>query len=157
MIKFYAPMNKGELFGFGLSETNLNRMEFNGEDVFFSFDFAGHPDVYGLVIFVEEYNDAEEMAQNIDAIKERYCLNYLEDKELGLTSENLRIFCFTKNVMEKFRSTPYWGFETNIPIKSNNDMQIFFSGPDEKSIEKYLVSAGLTTVKPKRSPKGFGT
>ena len=38
MIKFVAQLEQGNLYGFGFTDTNLNRLEFNDEPIFFCFD-----------------------------------------------------------------------------------------------------------------------
>ena len=155
MIKFMGELTTGgNLYGFGLTEVNLNRLEFNAEPLLFDFGFAGHPELFCLIIYVgDRFNTPEDAAANINVVKE-YCLPYLNESQ-GITPESLRMFPITRTVMEKFRSTPFWGFDCHIQITHPNDMQLIFAGPDERSIGKYLRKSGLF-VDTDIPPQGFG-
>ncbi len=101
--------NGGNLYGFGLSETNLNRLQFNDEPIFFDFGYAGHPKLFGLILYFDEFEKPEQIAANIDAVKER-CIPFINQKH-GVTGETLRVFPIAKSIMEKLRNTPLWSFD----------------------------------------------
>lgn len=155
MIKFTAPMQTGgTLYGFGLTEANLNRMQFNNEPIFFDFGYAGHPHLFGLVPFMSELSEPAEVPQRMDVVM-RYCTPFL-DTDRGVIVRTLRVFPIVQSVMQTFRNKPFWGFETYIEITDPKDMQLFFAGRDEQDIEKYLQDAGLIDKSTKRTYKGFG-
>ena len=56
MFKFVSHLPEGNLYGFGLTETNLNRLEFNNEPIFFDFGYAGHPELFGLILYFRQFN-----------------------------------------------------------------------------------------------------
>lgn len=152
MIKFTGPMeNGGTLYGFGLSESNLNRLVFNEEPIFFSFDYAGHPHLFGLILYFD-CPTPEEL--NIETVQDA-CLPFLLT-ERGVTVDTLRVISLTKSIVNKFRETPYWQFNTKILITHPEDIQMVFAGPDEQAIEKYMRQSGLISPKTKRISKGFG-
>lgn len=141
MIKFCALMDSGMLYGFGLTEANLNRMEFNKESIFFSFDYAGHPEIWALLLFLEEYGKAEEIIdglQDVSLLGEQFL-----DEARGVTPDTLRIFPFGREVMDKLRRMDYWAFGASVEIKHPDDQQLFFAGPDEKAIKRYMYGLGL--------------
>ena len=146
-------MPEGKLYGFGLSEANLNRMEFNNEPIFFDFGYAGNSNLFGLILYLREFREPADIAASVDDIR-IFCLPFF-DRERGVTPETLRVFPFARSIMQKFRDTPYWGFDTYIRIAHKSDMQMFFAGRDEKDIEQYLRGAGLISPETKRAYKGF--
>jgi hypothetical protein len=154
MIKFIAPIAKGNLYGFGLTENELNRMEFNNETIFFDFGYADQPKLFGLILYLESFQKPEDILNNFDALTVQ-CLPFF-NSERGVTSETLRVFPMAKNIMQEFRNTPFWGYSTQIEITNPNDQQLIFAGKDEQAIEEYLQRAGLLTTKTKRTYKGFG-
>lgn len=159
MIKFVSRMEEGVLYGFGLTEANLNRLEFNGEPIIFSFDYADLPDIYGIFFFAPYARTPEEIAANPDLVT-TYCESVL--KENSIPAIAVRAFPIATSIMAKFRETPYFGFPMNLPISNPQDQQLIFAGPDERAIERYLrESAGLTIVKTihqtkRQGGKGFG-
>ncbi|MDX2215462.1 MAG: hypothetical protein SFY66_19520 [Oculatellaceae cyanobacterium bins.114] len=67
MIKFTAQKEDGgTLYGFGLSEANLNRLQFNDEPIFFDFGYANHPNLFGLIMYCHEYSTPEAIAMARD-------------------------------------------------------------------------------------------
>lgn len=152
MIKFTARMdNGGTLYGFGLTETNLNRLVFNKEPIFFSFDYAGYSNLFGLILYFD-CSTPEEL--EIETVQNA-CLPFLSQKH-GVTVENLRVMALTKSIVDQFRETPFWQYTTNILIFHPEDVQMIFAGRDEKMIEEYMKKAGLISSKTKRINKGFG-
>lgn len=152
MIKAVAELGSdGWLYLFGLTEGNLNRMEFNREPIFFDFGYAGNPELFGLIHYFPEFDRPEDV--KVEQL-ERFC-QALIDLERGVTFETLRFFPLARSVMEKFRSTPFWGLNAHIEIAKSGDRQIFFAGKDEQAIEEYFVKAGLVTPRTKRTYKGF--
>jgi hypothetical protein len=154
MIKFVAALKQGSLYGFGLTEADLNRMEFNNEPLFFDFGYAGHPDQFGLILYTAEMETPGEALQNF-ALLQAQAFPFL-NPERGVTLKSLNFFPLAKSIMQKFREVPLWGFNTELEITSPGDMQIFFSGRTEEEIEEYLQSSGLITKNTKRTTKGFG-
>lgn len=154
MIKFVAELPQGQMYGFGLTEANLNRLEFNNEPIFFDFGYAGHPKLFGLFSYLGKYQEPIDIAENIDAARENWIPFF--DLERGITPETLRVFPIAWSIMEKFRSTPFWGFETQITIANPNDMQLIFSGRTGQEIEQYLQKGGLMGPQTKYSSRGFG-
>lgn len=160
MIKFVARLaqGSGNLYGFGLTESNLNRLEFNHEPIFFSFDYAGHPNLFGLIVYTGEFETPLDIAGSLETTAEavvKYCVPFF-DEERGVTPETLRFFLIARSVMEQLRSTPFWGFDTEIEITNPADQQLFFAGRDSQDIESYLQKAGLISSRTKRTHKGFG-
>lgn len=152
MIKAIAELDSnGWLYLFGLTEGNLNRMEFNGEPIFFDFGYAGHLKLFGLIHYFPEFNRPEDI--KVEQL-EGFCQAFV-DLERNVTFETLRFFPLARSVMEKFRSTPFWGLNAYIEIAHSGDRQIFFAGQDEKAIEDYFVRAGLITPQTKRTSRGF--
>lgn len=155
MIRFTADLqNSGTLYGFGLTETNLNRMQFNQEPIFFSFEYAGSPGLFGLILYMGQFNKPEDIKQN-PLVVEEACTPFLLP-ERGVTFNSLRVFPIAQSVMEEFREKPFWSHQTRIEIGSKNDVQLFFAGPDEKSMSQFFQNAGLLSSKTKRMNKGFG-
>lgn len=137
MLKFIAKLENGDnLYGFGLSESNLNRLQFNDEPIFFDFEYAGHPELFGLFIYFDEFQTPEEAASNLDVVKER-CIPFIDESQ-GISGETLRFFPIVKSVMQKFRDTPFWGFDAKIKITNPNDQQLIFSGRTEQEMRQYL-------------------
>lgn len=128
------------MYGFGLTESDLNRLEFNREAIFFDFGYAGHPELFGLVFYLDvEY--PIEVIQNVEQIEQR-CSSYL-DPIKGITVDSLRVFPLVRSIVSKFRYTPYWAFETHIEITHPEDQQVFFAGRDERDIKHLIRSTGL--------------
>lgn len=154
MIKFTAQSGEGAtIYGFGLTEANLNRLEFNKEPIFFDFGYAGHPELFGLISYLDQFEEPEYIAADINAAKES-CIPFF-DSEHGVTPKTLHFFPIAQSVMQKFRSTPFWGCDTQIQITHPCDAQLIFAGRTEKEIEEYLQSAGFISPQTKRSYKGF--
>lgn len=155
MIKFTGGLqNGGTLYGFGLSESNLNRLEFNDEPIFFDFEYAEHPELFGLIFYMGEFKEPADIAANLDAVSQR-CIPFLDAKH-GVTVETLRVFPISKSIMQTFRETPLWSFQAHIEIINPNDLQLFFSGRTEQELEQYFQNAGLVGSQTKRTYKGFG-
>lgn len=155
MIKFLAHKDGGGMaYGFGFSEANLNRMEFNNEPIFFDFGYADRPDLFGLFVYCHQFETPESMQFDLNTVK-AYALPFFNEQR-GVTPESLRMFPIARSIMQKFRSTPYWGFDTHIEIAHPSDVQLIFSGPDEPSIQRYFSKAGFITPRTKRTQKGFG-
>ena len=158
MLKFIAAMPAGgRLYGFGLSEGNLNRLQFNQEPIFFDFGYDGKPELFGLILYMERFSTALELAADLAAVRLR-CQPFL-DSDRGVTPASLRVFPFPQEVMERFRrfrDTPIWGFETKVQITDPKDCQIFFSGRTEQELAEMLREMGLVGKKTKRTHKGFG-
>jgi hypothetical protein len=152
MIKFTGQMdNGGTLYGFGLSESNLNRLVFNQEPIFFSFDYAGHPHLFGLILY---FDCPTPEKLGLEAVQHA-CLPFLSPKH-GVTVDTLRVMALTKSIVDQFRATPFWQHSTKILITHPEDIQTIFTGPDEQAIEEYMRGAGLVGPKTKRISKGFG-
>lgn len=154
MIKFVANGTEGSLYGFGLSEGNLNRLQFNQEPIFFSFEYAGVPELFGLVFYMSQFKEPIDIFNNPESVQE-FCVPFLDDAR-GITVDALRVFPLAQSVMQKFRSTPFWGFEAKMQITHPGDRQMFFSGRTNEEIEEYFQGAGLLSPKTKRTYKGFG-
>lgn len=156
MIKFVAGREGGgNVYGFGLSEANLNRMEFNDEPVFFDFGYAGRSDLFGLFVYCRECPTPESIQANLAAVVETYVLPFF-DEQRGVTPETLVFFPIAQNVMLKFRQTPYWAYDLHIKIADPRDIQMIFSGPDEEAMRRYFSQTGLINPKTKQTFKGFG-
>ncbi|MHC5859565.1 hypothetical protein [Nostoc sp.] len=154
MFKFISKLTHGNLYGFGLTEANLNRMEFNNEPIFFDFGYAGFPKLFGLILYTPEYKQPEDIAANVEAVK-KLCIPFL-NLEQGVTPESLHFFPLASKVVNEFRSTPFWGYSTQVEITNPADQQIFFAGRDEQSIEGYFKKSGLISPQTQRTYKGFG-
>jgi hypothetical protein len=154
MIKFTAKLqNGGILYGFGLAEANLNRLEFNDEPIFFDFGYANYPELFGLIFYMSQFEEPAEIAENFDAVKERI-VPFVNEKH-GVNGDTLRVFPIAKRIMRELR-TPLWSFQSRIEITNHNDMQMFFSGRTEQELEDYFQSKGLIRQQTKRTYKGFG-
>ncbi|MBD2076364.1 hypothetical protein H6F86_21255 [Phormidium sp. FACHB-592] len=155
MIKFVADLQtEGRLYLFGLSEGNLNRLEFNNEPIFFSFGYVYHPELFGLILYMGEFENPADIAANSDEIELR-CLPFFGERH-GVTVDSLRVFPIARSVMQQFRSTPFWALQTKAEITNSNDIQMFFSGRTEQEIEQHLRTSGLVNSKTKRTSRGFG-
>ncbi len=155
MLKFKAELAQGggHLYVFAFSEANLNRLEFNREAIFFDFGYAGHPDLYGLIMYFGQFKDPAEVAENIDVIRQS-CVQFV-DFNSNITVDTLRLFALPRSILEEFRETPYWGYNMKFEIGHPKDEQIFFSGPTEDAIEGYLKDSGLD-FGPRKPYPGFG-
>lgn len=138
---------------FGLTEGNLNRLQFNSEPIFFSFDYVGHPELFGLIVYLDEYATPEEVNADLERVK-LHALPFLDDAH-GVTPETLRMFPIARSIMQEFRNTPYWAYKTAVPIWHPNDQQMFFAGKTEHDMAAYLEEAGLIGPTTKRTSKGF--
>jgi hypothetical protein len=155
MIKFLGEMLEGTLYGFGFTETNLNRLQFNQEPILFDFGYASRPDLFGLVLYLHQFQEPVDMVSNLDIVK-MCCAPYL-DSERGITPQTLHIFPIARSIMQQFRDVSFWGYETHNHISHPKDKQLFFAGPDGKSIEQHLAQTGLVIQRsPKGAGKGFG-
>ncbi|MCC5636335.1 hypothetical protein LC593_10785 [Nostoc sp. CHAB 5844] len=155
MLKFTAELQDGgNLYGFGLTETNLNRLEFNDEPILFSFDFIGHPDIYALIFYLGfKFKKPEDIAKNIDFV-ENCCASFAREK--GISPEALRIFPIAKTVMQKLRDTPLWGFDNvKVEITHPNDKQLIFSGRTEQELRDFFMQSGFVKPQTKQIYKGF--
>ena len=156
MIKFVAELiGEGHLYGFGLTEANLNRMQFNEEPIFFDFGYCGHPELFGLILYMDGFKEPEDIAANIEVLEQRL-IPFL-NVEHGVTIDTLLVLPIAESIMQKFRTTPFWGFTTQTKITNPADQQLVFAGRDKKDIEQYLQKTGLVVPVPKtkRTPKGF--
>ncbi|MHC5779313.1 hypothetical protein [Nostoc sp.] len=154
MIKFLAKLqNGGTLYGFGLAEANLNRLEFNNEPIFFDFEYAQHPGLFGLILYFDEFEEPVQITENAEAVGDR-CVPFINE-EHGVTGETLRVFPIAKRIMREMR-TPLYCFKTEIEITNPNDIGLFFSGRTEHELEKYFQEQGLISPQTKRTSKGFG-
>lgn len=155
MIKFTAERaSGGMLYGFGLTEANLNRMQFNDEPIFFDFGYTGRPDLFGLFLYCSKLKTPKDIAANADEIK-TYALPFFNE-ERGVVPGSLLFFPIARSVMRDLRNKPYWGYDTYIEIADARDMQLIFSGPDEESIRRYFAKAGFISPRTKQAYKGFG-
>jgi hypothetical protein len=155
MIKFLANLqNGGTLYGFGLAETNLNRLEFNAEPIFFDFDYANCKQLFGLILYLDEFEEPAEISENIEALEKR-CIPFLS-KKYNVTFDTLRVFPIAKRIMREMREKPLYSFQTKIKISSPNDIQIFFSGRTEHELEQFFLEKGLINSRTKRTHKRFG-
>lgn len=154
MIKFLAGNPAGRrVFGFGLSEANLNRMQFNNEPLFFDFGYAGNPELFGLILYVGDFDTPEQIHANLEQVKQRALPAFNLGR--GVSPESLRMFVLSRDIVEKFRQIPFWGFNTALEITHPEDQQLFFSGRTEQDIEAYLIKEGLITPDTERTTKGF--
>lgn len=155
MLKCLAEIKDGgNLYMFGLPETNMNRLQFKNEPIFFDFGYAGNPKLFGLILYFEEFREIDEIMANPDAVKQR-CLPFVSDRH-GVNGETLRVFPIAKRIMEELRATPYCYFQTQIEIAHPNDVQLFFSGRTEQEIEQRFREQGLITDQTKKTYKGVG-
>ena len=155
MLKVVAELQAGgSLYGFGLSETNLNRLEFNNEPIFWNFGYASHPKLFGLILYLGEFAEPEDIAANPDVVRDR-CIPFLNEA-YGVTTETLRIFPLSSRIMKELRGTPFGCFESYVAIAHPNDVQLFFSGRTEQELEQHFRDKGLITSQTKKSYKGFG-
>jgi hypothetical protein len=155
MLKFTAELqNGGNLYGFGLSEANLNRLQFNDEPIFFDFGYAGHPKLFGLILYFGEFEQPEEIATNIDAVQRR-CIPFIS-QEHGATGKTLRVFPMANSIVQKLRNTPFWAFETQNEITNSSDKQWFLAGRTEREIADFFVQSGFVKPQTKPTYKGFG-
>lgn len=141
MIKLLGKKEKGNVFLFGLSEGNLNRLEFNQEPIFFDFGYAKAPHLYGLIIHNKEYQTPKDIGKDPSFLIESVQRYY--DKSKGVTPDTLHIFPIVKIVLEKLRSTPFWAEQANCPILTPFDSQMFFSGRTEEEIKEYFLEHKL--------------
>jgi hypothetical protein len=152
MIKFTGSIDDGgTLYGFGLTEANLNRLVFNQEPIFFDFGYAGLPHLFGLILYFDCPAPEDLSLETVQAA----VIPFL-DSARGVTVNTLRLMALTKSIVDQFRAVPFWQHSTKIAIAHENDVEMIFSGPDEGAIEKYFVDTGLVTQKTKRTTKGFG-
>ncbi|MFN6572399.1 MAG: hypothetical protein RMY31_035400 [Dendronalium sp. ChiSLP03b] len=128
-------------------------MQFNDEPIFFDFGYAGYPKLFGLILYFGEFETPEQIAANIDAVKQR-CIPFINQK-YGVTGQTLRVFPLAKNVMDKLRNTPLWAFDTQIEIANPNDKQLIFAGRTEQELEEFFVQSGFAKPQTKRTYKGF--
>ena len=143
MYRFTGVLGAGRLYGFGLTETDLNRMEFNQEALFFDFGYVGAPGLHGLILYMDAFATAEDIAQDIAEI-ERQKAGFL--KEHGaITPDSLRVFPLARNAMQQFRAVPFWAYGTQFELLHPDDRQMFFSGRDDQAIKEYLMAGGLRT------------
>ncbi|MEH2135405.1 hypothetical protein [Nostoc sp.] len=153
MLKLTAKLkNSGTLYCFGLSETNLNRLEFNNEPIFFDFDYAGHSDLFGLILYFDEFKEPTEIAANPHAV-ERRCIPFLNEKH-NVTEKTLRVFPIAQNIMKTLRSKPLWSFQSKTQIANPDDIQLFLSARTEQELEQYFRREGFISPQTKEY-KGF--
>lgn len=142
MLKFTAQQEGGgTLYGFGLSETDLNRLEFNQETIFFEFDYAGQPNKCGLIAYLGDYETPEDIAANLEQVRKAVALSF--GAPSNALPGNLHLFPIARSVMQRFRQEPFWAFTTNLQISNSKDSQMFFSATTEAQMRKYLADAGL--------------
>jgi hypothetical protein len=154
MIKFVAKMAEGTMYGFGLTETNLNRLEFNHEPIFFDFGYTDHPELFGLILYMGDFKKPEDIAANPKILEQRI-VPFLDAKH-GVTPDKLVVLPIAQSVMQKFRTTPFWGFSAQTEITNPADQQLVFAGRDEEDIKRYLQTTGLISPETKHTSKGFG-
>lgn len=153
MIRFVTQLAQGRLYGFGLSEVSLNRLEFNNELIVFSFHYAGLPQLFGVILYMEMFKEPADIFQN-PAIVASCCLPLL-DPERGITLDSLRAFPMAQSVMKKLREKPGYGLESHIEISKPGDKQVFLAGRDEEDIKKHIVDGGYIPTHYKNVGKGF--
>jgi hypothetical protein len=142
VIKFTTKLDQGgHLYRFGLSETDLNRLEFNKEPIFFDFGYAGYPHLFGVILYMSEYEEPENVLPSMEQIKAR-CLPLFE-AEQGVTLETLRVFLIARSILSRCRSTFFHGFSVAIEISHPQDKQVFFAGRTDEEIAACLVKEGL--------------
>lgn len=155
MLKCVAELKDGgNLYVFGLSETNLNRLQFNQEPIFFDFGYMGNPNLFGLILYFDAFNEPIEILANPDVVSE-CCAPFINEKH-GVNGNTLRVFPIAKRIMGEFRTTQFWAFKTQVEITHPNDVQLFFSGRTEEEIEQHFRDKGLITAQTKKTYKGFG-
>lgn len=153
MIKFLAELDEGTLYGFALTEANLNRMEFNREPIFFDFGYAGHPELFGLFIYFSQFKTPEDIVANFRVVEAQ--VTPFLNEERNVTPATLRIFPLAQCVFQQLRDQPFWSLDAEIKIAHPKDKQLIFAGPDEQSIEDHFREAGLITPQTKFMTKGF--
>ena len=154
MIKFVAQLEQGNLYGFGFTDTNLNRLEFNDEPIFFCFDYAGHPELFGLILYMGEFQNPIDLQQNMDALIP--LRNFFVNPTKGITTDTLLVFPIVRSVMQKFREKPFWALETHTMVTTPGDKQMFFCGTDDQTMTAYFREAGFITSQTRQTKKGFG-
>lgn len=151
MLKFIAETPDARLYGFGLTETDLNRLEFNQEPLLFDFKHIDRPDLFGAITYLPEYLTPEDMLSrfakptSLTAFKQE-CLDKLERRgiypfEKPAPLDKLILFPVCRSVFQTLRSRPFWAFDCNTPVTCPSDKQMFFAARDEKAITEYLESA----------------
>lgn len=115
--------------------------------------YAGNPDLFGLILYFNEFSEPAEIAKNLNAVKLR-CVPFL-NKEYGVTEETLRIFPIAARIMKELRATPRWCFQAHTEIDHPLDTQLFFSGRTEQELEQYFRDKGLIDERTKQGHKGF--
>lgn len=143
MIKFLAHKPDGsKVFGFGFSETNMERLKFNREPIFFDFSDLDTPGYFGLVVYQDEFD--EEELQNAAAS--------ILNPSRGVTVETLRAFVLPESAYAQMLNG--LGFSLNVKIESPGDTEIFFAGKNEQQMQELLQA--FIGSKTKFTSKGFG-
>ena len=153
MLKFVIRGKDRDTYGFGLSEANMNRLQFNHEPIFFDYAFAGTPNVYGLILCMYDFPEPEDIIACPEAVN-HLAIPYLNHR---VTFDNLRVFPVCRSVTDKLKEDPTYCFAVDCPILKPGDRQVFFAGRTEEEMEQYFSDIGLITAKTKKyKPKGFG-
>jgi hypothetical protein len=154
MIKITIPSRHGgTAFIFGLTEVNLNRLQFNQEPIFFDFGYIDRPDLYGLIFHVP---GVEKLSEVDPDILYQIVAPFLSKT---VTKSNLKVFAITEGIMARMRQTPFWGFKYAAQITAPQDSQLIFAASDNAAIERYFQEQGFIGPKTKRTVdlRGFGT
>lgn len=154
MIKITIPnRHGGTVFIFGLTEVNLNRLQFNNEPILFDFGYIDRPDLYGLIFHVP---GVESLSEVDPEILHQSVAPFLSKT---VTRSNLKVFAVTEGVVARMRQTPFWGFKYTAPITAPQDSQLIFAASDNAAIEQYFQEKGFIGPKTRRvvEPRGFGT
>lgn len=141
MLKCVIQNESGDIYLFGLSETDLNRMEFNKESILFNFGYVNRPDLYGAVLYLNQFFNWAEAVEDLKAVY--YEITNLYDKKQGINAQTLKPFIITRDILRKLRNTPFWTFKTHLKSTKSNDVQMFFAADDEVSMMERFRKEGL--------------
>lgn len=147
MIRFAANTVTGRLYGFGLTEANLNRLQFNREFIFIDFATMDTPGYFGLIV----HQDVESPHQVDLDLLQPFVAMVLDEKR-GVTVDSLRAFVLDSGTIAKLRKCQ--PFTTNVEISKPDDIQMFFWGRTEDEIK--LALADFIGPSTRKTRKGFG-
>jgi hypothetical protein len=154
MLKAVASLKSGgNLYAFGLSESDLNRLQFYNESIFFDFSFARQPQLFGLIVYFWQFEKPEDVLVNFDIVNEK-CTSFFNESR-GVTADTLCVFPFARKTLSDIRATPFWALQTRVQITHPGDIQTFFSGQTEDAIEKHFRDAGWINSQTQQTYKGF--
>lgn len=137
MLTYVAKGLKGsKIFGFGLTPSDF--LQLKNELFLFDFRNAKIDHIYGILLYLETASREEITIQQAQREVTLFFKGHPH-----LTPQNTRIFLLTDRICDRLISTPFWAFNTQVPISRHDDQQIFFSGPSEKDILDYLINHGI--------------